>query len=122
MSLIVRLFPSPTGYIEPQTGLSVNFGFIMQHNFGKPIVEDLVKGSTKEMTSSIDFLAFVLYYNSLTKEDKKSFDIVISSFEEIFKVAGKKFTVTVKKVQGTAKKMETSKGPAAKVKPTTTWL
>ena len=114
LSLIVRLFPSPTGYIEPQTGLSVNFGFIMQHNIGKPIVEDLVKGSTKEMTSSVDFLAFVLYYNSLTNEDKKSFDIVISSFEETAKVNGKRFTVTVKKVGGTAEMMESAKDPAAK--------
>ena len=51
------------------------------------------------MTSSIDFLAFVLYFNSLTEKDKRSFQIDISSFNEFSKGQGKgeNFTVTVVK-------------------------
>ena len=99
LSLIVRLFPSPTGFIEPQTSLGVNFGFIMQDNFEKPTVDNLVNGSTTEITSSIDFLAFVLYFNSLTEEDKRSVQIDISLFEEFSKgkESGENFTVTVVK-------------------------
>ena len=38
LSLLVRLFPSPSGYIAPKTSLSVNFGFIMQCNLKEDIV------------------------------------------------------------------------------------
>ena len=113
LSLIVRLFPSPTGYIEPQTSLRVNFGFIMKHNLDKPI-GGFVNGGATKMTSSIDFLAFVLYFNSLTEEDKQCLDIAIMSFEKIVLTQGNRFTVTVKKVGDTAINKKRTGNSAAK--------
>ena len=115
LSLIIRLFPSPAGYIEPKTSLRVNFGFIMQHSFGKPIVQHFVNEGETKMTSSIDFLAFVLYFNSLTEQQKHSLDIDIMSFKKIKGTQGNRFTVRVKKVGDVAKKMESTKDSAAKV-------
>ena len=74
LSLIVRLFPSPAGFIEPKTSLFCNFGRVVSQHF------------TEEYEfSGIRFLAFTLYYNSLTKEQKENIKVSYTQLSELSK-------------------------------------
>ena len=70
IALLIQLFPSPSGAINPFASKDLNFATIIYNNL---------------LTNhdGIRFLAFILYYNSLCETKKKEFPIVIKPFTNL---------------------------------------
>ena len=60
-----------------------------------------MNGSTSINLSCVDFLAFVLYFNSLCEKDKPSLQVSISSFDSFVKSKGENLTVAFKNSRDT---------------------